>query len=314
MPKLIAPTGGRVDAVLAEALPELSRSRCTALVRQGRVRVNGTLPARPSSKVHVGDTLEVDLPPPTPAEARPQDLPVRFVYEDEHLVVVDKDPGMVVHPGAGHPDGTLVNALLHHVGDLSGIGGVQRPGIVHRLDKGTSGLLVVAKGDAAHQHLAAQFAAHSAGRTYLALCLGAPVSDGGVIRSRLARHPRDRVRWASTLDPDHGKEAVTHWVVQGRAHGVCLVRCTLETGRTHQVRVHLTELGLPLVGDPLYKRRGHPLPEPLRGLVHDDRPLLHAWRLHLAHPADGRPMSFEAPLPADFIAALEAVGLSSPGR
>jgi 23S rRNA pseudouridine1911/1915/1917 synthase len=304
-------TGGRLDAVLAAALPELSRSRIADLIRQGHVTVDGDLPRRAAHKVRPGTLVRVDLPPPRPAEAVPQDLPLKVVYEDPDLIVVDKAAGMVVHPSLGHPDGTLVNALLHHVGDLSGIGGVERPGIVHRLDRGTSGLLVVAKHDHAHQALAAQFAAHTAGRTYLALCLGTPPDERGTCRSQLARHPTDRLRWASAAGK--GKHAVTHWAVRGRAGSLALIECRLETGRTHQVRVHLTELGLPLVHDPVYKRRGFRLPAAVRALdLAADRPLLHAWRLRLVHPTSGEPCCFEAKPPGDFMECLAAVGIRLP--
>lgn len=306
---------GRLDAVLAALLPELSRSRVAHLVREGAVTVDGAVIRRPSLKVGPGAQVVVRVPEPVPDEAVPQDLPLRIVYEDEALVVVDKEAGMVVHPSPGHPDGTLVNALLHHVGDLSGIGGVQRPGIVHRLDRGTSGLLVVAKGDAAHRALAEQFARKTAGRVYLALVYGAPREDRGTFVSCLARHPTDRLRWAST-DGSYGKEAVTHWEVRARAGTVSLLECELETGRTHQIRVHLSEAGHPLIGDRTYRRRNTRLPATLRGLVDPDapveRPLLHAWQLRFTHPETGALMAFAAPPPADFTAALDALGVPVP--
>ncbi len=256
----------------------------------------------------------VRLPPPAPSAAEPEELPLRIVYQDVHLIVIDKAVGMVVHPSAGHPRGTLVNALLHHVRDLSGIGGVHRPGIVHRLDRGTSGLLVVAKRDVAHQHLAAQFAAHTAGRVYLALCHGAPVADSGTIESWLARHPTARLRWAST-EPERGKRAVTHWEVVARRGTVTLMRCRLETGRTHQIRVHLTEQGWPLLGDGLYKRRNTRLPATLRGVVDDsgERPLLHAAFLRFTHPDTEELMELRAPPPTDFQRALDALAIRLPG-
>jgi 23S rRNA pseudouridine1911/1915/1917 synthase len=272
------------------------------------VCVDGQVVNRPSTMIRVGSRIEVEIPPPRPALALPQDLPLRIVYEDSDLAVIDKASGMVVHPSAGHADGTLVNAILHHIGDLSGIGGVERPGIVHRLDKGTSGLLVVAKNDAAHQSLAAQFAAHSAGRRYLALVMGAPVLGRGTVTTHLARHPTKRRKWAST-DDDSGKRAVTHWRVLQRAGTVSLLACELETGRTHQVRVHLSESGWPIVGDPLYRRRGRVLPATLRGHVADDRPLLHARNLRLEHPSSGELLAFEAEIPADFAEALHRLGI-----
>ena len=315
MTRLKAPAAeaGRVDAVVAATFPELSRSRAAALVREGAVWVDGEPVGKPSVKVEAGVTLVVEVPEPAPAEAVPQALPIAVVYEDAAIVVVNKDPGMVVHPAPGHPDGTLVNALLHHIDDLSGIGGVQRPGIVHRLDRGTSGLLVVAKTDAAHVALSAQFAAHTAGRRYLALCLGTPKEAGDTIRSFLARHPKDRLRWAST-DGSYGKEAITHWEVLARAGTVTLIGCRLQTGRTHQVRVHLCEAGWPLVGDPVYERRGRRAPASLRDwlAVHPDRPLLHAWRLTLTHPGTGEVRTFEAAPPPDYQEALRAVGIGWP--
>lgn len=296
---------GRLDAVLAAQIPEHSRSRWAALVRQGRVTVDGAVETRPSARVEAGARIDVELPEPVPVGLIAQDLPIAIVHEDADLVVVDKAPGMVVHPGAGHPDGTLVNALLHHVRDLSGIGGELRPGIVHRLDAGTSGLLVVAKHDRAHRHLADQFADHSAGREYLALCMGRPRGDVGRIASNLDRHPKDRVRFASTGDPERGRPAVTHWRVLERFDGgAVLVRCTLETGRTHQVRVHCTEAGFPLLGDPLYGNARPP--ERVRGLVVDGRPLLHAAVLRFTHP-DGRPLRFDASPPPDFQAVWDAL-------
>jgi 23S rRNA pseudouridine1911/1915/1917 synthase len=298
-------TPARLDAALAAALPEHSRSRLAALVKDGRVRVDGRVEVRPGFRVEPGARVELDLPEPTPVGLIAQDLPIHIVWQDADVVVIDKAPGMVVHPGAGHADGTLVNALLFHVRDLSGIGGELRPGIVHRLDRGTSGLMVVAKHDRAHRHLAEQFADHSAGREYLAICAGRPAGDAGRIASNLARHPTDRVRFASTTEPDAGRRAVTHWRVLERFDdGYLLLRCRLETGRTHQVRVHCTEAGMPLLGDPLYGRAKPP--ERARDLVDAERPLLHATKLHFQHP-DGRDLRFDAPPPPDFQAVLDAL-------
>lgn len=308
MARQIAEDGGRLDAVIAASFPELSRTRAADLVRGGQVRVDGVVVARPSAAIAAGAAIEVDIPAPVALDAAAQDLPLTIVYEDADVVVIDKAAGMVVHPAPGHEDGTVVNALLHHVGDLSGIGGVQRPGIVHRLDRGTSGLLVVAKNDAAHQSLSAQFAAHTARRRYVALCFGAPGFASGTIRSRLARHPGDRLRYASTQG-EAGRDAVTHWERLGQAGTVCLIGCVLETGRTHQVRVHLSEAGWPIVGDPLYGRRGTRLPATLRDLVDPDRPLLHAWSLAFDHPRTGARVSLIAPAPEDLRRAADAVGL-----
>jgi 23S rRNA pseudouridine1911/1915/1917 synthase len=300
---------GRLDAVLAKNLPELSRSRLAALIRAGAVTVDGVVIDRPAARAFAGSTIRVEVPDPTPDTAIAQDLPLSIVYQDADLAVIDKAAGMVVHPSAGHADGTLVNALLHHLTDLSGIGGTQRPGIVHRLDRGTSGLLVVAKNDHAHHHLAGQFAAHTAGRTYLALVLGVPVAQRGTITSQLARHPTDRKRWASTT-PLKGKRAVTHWERLQSANTMSLLACRLETGRTHQIRVHLTEQGWPLLGDPVYKRNHMRPPVAIRPLVQPDRPMLHAWQLAFEHPTTGASMTHIAEPPADFTAITEALGIT----
>lgn len=304
---------GRLDVVVADIVPALSRSHAARLVRSGHVTVEGQVQPRPSAKVHAGDTVCVKVPPAAPTGVRPQALPLQIVHEDADVAVIDKAAGMVVHPGPGHPDGTLVNALLHHLTDLSGIGGETRPGIVHRLDRGTSGLLVVAKHDAAHQSLAAQFADHSAGRTYLALCHNAPDECEGRIESHLARHPRDRVRMAST-HRNTGRRAVTHWKRVARRGTVSLLRCTLETGRTHQVRVHLSEQGWPILGDALYARRGSRAPASVRHLIPPDgvRPFLHAWRLTFTHPQSGVPQTFESQPPTDFQSILSALELELP--
>jgi len=305
-----APRRARLDLLVAEGVQALSRSRATALIKSGAVCVDGDVVARPSVKIRVGSTIVVEIPAPRPDRAQPQDLPLQIVYQDQDLAVSDKAAGMVVHPSAGHADGTLVNAILHHIGDLSGIGGVERPGIVHRLDKGTSGLIVIAKNDASHRALAAQFAAHTATRRYLALCIGAPVRGRGTIATTLARHPTQRRKWASTEDGS-GKHAITHWRVLERAGTLCLLSCRLETGRTHQIRVHLTESGWPLVGDPVYKRRGRGLPATLRGHVCAVRPLLHARNLRLEHPSSGESMAFEAEIPEDFAEALHRIGIAT---
>ncbi len=308
-----APKFGRLDAVLTAAIPEdLSRARVTALIKSGVATVDGTVVKRPSVKVRAGQILAITIPAPAQDHAQPQDIPLDIVYQDADVVVVNKPAGMVVHPAPGHPDGTLVNALLHHITDLSGVGGVQRPGIVHRLDKGTSGLLVVAKNDQAHRALQAQFADRTAGRTYLALVRGAPVLPSGTIQSIIARHPTQRHKYASTTRD--GKPAITHWKVVARAGRLTLVKCKLETGRTHQIRVHLTEKGWPLVGDPLYRRRGAGLPATARELVDPaaNRPFLHAWKLQFVHPSTEQPMSFAAPLPSDFTALLDALEIQIP--
>ncbi|TVQ89011.1 MAG: RluA family pseudouridine synthase [Deltaproteobacteria bacterium] len=307
----VADADGRLDKVLSSALPGLSRTRVTELIKAGEARVDGVVQARPSARVAVGSTLELSLPPPEPSDLQAQDLPLSILYQDADIAVIDKAPGMVVHPGAGHRTGTLVHALLHHISDLSGVGGVERPGIVHRLDRGTSGLLVVAKHDVAHRALAGQFAIHAARRRYLALVHGVPGASGGTIRSVLARDPRDRLRFASTDDPGRGKRAITHWRRLGGTHGVGLVECKLETGRTHQIRVHLCEAGHPIVGDPTYRRAGCTIPAILDALAKDlqNRPLLHAWSLAIDHPRTGERMRWCAPLPADLREAVQSLDL-----
>lgn len=309
----------RLDVAVAAALAGVSRAQASRLVHEGRVTVDGRVSARPGAKVGPGMEVLVDVPPAAPTEVVAQDLPLPVVYQDAALAVVDKPAGMVVHPAPGHPDGTLVNALLFHLDGLSGVGGQQRPGLVHRLDRGTSGLLVVAKTDAAHRALSRQFAAHTAGRIYLAWVHDPSKQDHGTVTSHLARHPRDRLRFASTGDPARGRIAVTHWEVVARpeaARGaVGLVGCRLETGRTHQVRVHLSELGCPIVGDALYHRSSaSTLPRVVGPIdASGDRPLLHAWRLTFAHPDDDRRMSFVADAPADFRAVADRLGVALPG-
>ena len=246
-------SAARLDKALAEAT-DLSRERVKALIAEGRVVVGGQLATSASAKAAAGAAFTIHIPPPDDPQASPQDIPVVVVFEDEHLIVVDKVAGMVVHPAAGNADGTLVNALLHHCrGQLSGIGGVARPGIVHRIDKDTSGLLVVAKSDKAHEGLARQFADHSLERAYLAVCNGHPLPAAGTIRARLGRSDSDRKKMAVLPDDaSRGKHAVTHFRTLEKLNGCTLIECRLETGRTHQVRVHLASIGHPLVGDPVY--------------------------------------------------------------
>src|SRR6185295_7748607 len=251
--------GWRLDRALAAAVPTLSRERLKALIRSGAVETAGHAIRDPATKVRGDENLSVAVPEPKPAHNAPQDIPLTVVFEDEHLLVVDKPAGLVVHPAAGNLDGTLVNALLHHcAGRLSGIGGVARPGIVHRIDKDTSGLLVVAKTDVAHEGLAAQFAKHSIDRRYLAIVAGAPKPMSGSIDAPLARSSSNRKKMA-VVEEGRGKRAVTHYRIATPLRGAALVECRLETGRTHQVRVHLASIGHPLLGDPAYgrPRQGH---------------------------------------------------------
>ena len=292
----------RLDKVLQERHPDFSRSRIEGLIKAGFVTVNGAVAEKAGQKVAETDEIGVEIPPPVPAEPQPEDIPLTVVFEDEHILVVDKAPGMVVHPAPGHFTGTLVNALLHHCPDLSGIGGVARPGIVHRLDQDTSGLLVVAKTQAAMDGLTRAFASHkSLTKTYLAVCHGRPRLDAGRIENLIGRHPVDRKRMA--IVEKNGKLAITNWKVLGPGRaGTSLVECVIETGRTHQIRVHMASLGCPVIGDRVYgkgalDRKLEPVPE---------RQMLHAWRLKLWHPVFGVEMSLEAPIPPDMKPYCEA--------
>ncbi|WP_247710236.1 RluA family pseudouridine synthase [Qipengyuania huizhouensis] len=292
-------TSGRLDKALAEATG-LSRERVKGLIADGAVEINGKSAKSGSAKLTGGESYVVTLPPPEPLETIAQNIPLDVVFEDEHLLVVNKPAGMVVHPAAGNRDGTLVNALLHHCkGQLSGINGVARPGIVHRIDKDTSGLLVVAKSDAAHEGLARQFADHSITRRYLAVCAEHPNPQSGTISTRIGRSDKDRKKM--TVLPDkstRGKHAVTHYETLQRLDHAALIECRLETGRTHQVRVHCASIGHALLGDPVYGRT----PQPLRTLLESldfKRQALHAARLGFIHPISGESLDFCAELPHD---------------
>ena len=284
----------RLDAWLATQCEGFSRSRVQGLIRAERMRVNGTIVVRAASKVEPGDVVTLAVPPPVPAEPQPEDIPLNIVFEDEHVIVVDKPAGLVVHPAPGHLDGTLVNALLHHCPDLEGIGGVARPGIVHRLDQDTSGLLIVAKTEAAMRTLTKEFASHvQIRKTYLALVHGTPVPAEGHIENLIGRCPWDRKKMA--IVERNGKIAVTNYRTLS-AGRYSLVECVIETGRTHQIRVHMASLGCPIVGDAVYGRPGWDRqlqPQPTRQM-------LHAWKLELKHPVTRAPLALEAPLPADF--------------
>jgi 23S rRNA pseudouridine1911/1915/1917 synthase len=284
------------------AFPDLTRSRIQALIDGGRVRMEGRAP-KASLRLRGGERVELELPAPAPAVAAPQDLPLRILYEDGDLVVVDKAAGMVVHPAAGHADGTLVNALLYRLKDLGGIGGELRPGVVHRLDKDTSGCLVVAKNEEALAALQIAFKGRAVKKTYLALVHGTPKRAEGTIETLYGRHPVQRKRFTGKVKS--GKRAVTAYRVRERYEGSALLEVDLLTGRTHQVRAHLSELGHPLLCDALYggarKAKGA-LAEAQHALR---RQALHAWKLAFAHPRTGQPLSFEAPLPPDFTRALE---------
>lgn len=290
--------GDRLDRVLSTRAPDLSRSRIQALIRGGHVTVDGR-PAKPKDPVHPPCRIRVVIPPPAAAEAAPEALPLRILHADDDLAVVDKEPGMVVHPGSGNPDGTLVNALLHRFGALSSVGGISRPGIVHRLDKDTSGCLVVALNDFTHERLAAMFSQRQVTKHYLAVVHGHPSPKVGTIENRIGRNPGNRQKMAIVPAPA-GKPAVTRYRVLGSREKTSLVMCDLLTGRTHQIRVHLKGLGHPLLGDVIYGRGAAQQPV--------DRLMLHAWRLAFAHPRTGAAMRFEAPIPQAFDPWVAAAG------
>jgi 23S rRNA pseudouridine1911/1915/1917 synthase len=301
--------GWRLDRALASALPTLSRERIKSLISAGQVRRgDGAALRDPASKARTGDSFAVEVPAPAPAHNAAQDLGLAVVYEDDHLIVVDKPAGMVVHPAAGNPDGTLVNALLHHCGgSLSGIGGVARPGIVHRIDKDTSGLLVAAKTDRAHEGLAKQFAAHSIDRCYQAIVAGLPKAASGTVDANLARSDANRKKVA-VVPAGRGKRAVTHWRLDRALRESALVECRLETGRTHQVRVHMASIGHPLLGDPVYGRSRPGTRETLKRLGFE-RQALHAARLGFVHPVDHRTLSFDSRMPDDMQELLSALAV-----
>lgn len=306
-----AEAGRRLDAALAE-LAAVPRAQAQRWIEAGRVRVDGA-PVRAAQRVREGDAIEADPPEPVPIALEPEPIPLVVLHEDADLIVVDKPAGLVVHPAPGHPRGTLVNALLHHCRDLAGIGGVLRPGIVHRLDQGTSGVLVAAKHDAAHASLATQFREHTVERVYLALVRGVPGAEGGRVDRPVGRHPHDRKRMS--VRSETGRAALTDWRVARRfpASGVSLLEVRPGTGRTHQIRVHLASIGLPIVGDPVYGRRGGGSAA-ARGALGLARPALHARVLGFDHPRSGERLRFAAEPPADLAAALEALAAREGAR
>ena len=285
----------RLDAYLAAKLPDLSRSRIQTLIREQYILLNGN-PAKPRDSVKSGDSISVVIPEAVPDIAAPQDIPLDILYEDDHILVLHKEHGIVVHPAPGNPDGTLVNALLHHCkGQLSGIGGVERPGIVHRLDKDTSGCLVVAKSDIAHQSLSTQFSERSTmEKLYLAVTHGIPAKEKDTIFTHIGRHPVNRQKMA-VINPPGGKTAITDYEILAAdaATLTALVLCHLHTGRTHQIRVHLHHKGTPLLGDPIYGK-------PSQNSERVGRLMLHAWRLTLDHPVSNERLHFEAPIPMEY--------------
>ena len=289
--------GERADALLARLVPDLTRSAAQKLLERGAVTLNGG-PARKNDRPAPGDMLEVVLPDPEPIDVRPQNIPLDVVYEDGDVIVVNKPVGLVVHPAPGHPDGTLVNALLYHCGtSLSGINGELRPGIVHRIDRDTSGLIIAAKNDRAHLALAAQLQDHSLARTYEAVAVGGFKDDCGTVNAPIGRHPTDRKKMA--IERKNGREAITHWTVLARYPGYTHVECRLETGRTHQIRVHLSSIGHPLLGDTVYGAK-----KPVPGLAGQ---CLHARRLQFVHPATGETVELECPLPDWFQEILRKI-------
>lgn len=302
-----AQNGLRLDRALGDLFPEHSRSFLARLVEEGHVRVDGKTAAKPSVKVETGQRIELDLPDAAPSGLQSQDLPLTILYEDEHVVVIDKPPGIVVHPAAGHPDQTVVNALLFHVKDLSGIGGELRPGIVHRLDKDTSGVMLIAKHDAAHRTLTARWNTEHVRKEYLAVVYGTPAIDRGTIEAPIGRDPRDRKRMAVVTG---GRNAITDYEVAERLRHASVIRCRLRTGRTHQIRVHMKHAGHPIIGDPAYSGpqwRGIPDKKLQRAISAFSRQALHAARLTFAHPATDNMLTVEAPLPPDMRDLIEAL-------
>lgn len=308
-------SGQRIDRFLAEAIGTLSRSRVKTLIEEGRVERNGTILTEPAEPVRGGAEYTLHIPAPVPARPQPQAMALTILFEDRDLIVLDKPAGLVVHPAPGNLDGTLVNALLAHVGEgFTGIGAERRPGIVHRLDKDTSGVMVIAKTQLASDVLTAAFAARDLDRAYLAVCWGLPSPATGDIEGAIGRDPRDRKRMA--VVERGGKQALTHYRTLRTWHAaVTMLECRLATGRTHQIRVHLASRGHPIVGDPLYLRRipaaAKGLPEPERSILLDfPRQALHAGRLGFAHPRSGRVLSFETAPPPDMATLLQALDAS----
>ena len=295
--------GERLDRCLALLQPGWTRSQARRLVDQGSVQLNQATP-KPSTPVHTGDLIEVEEPPPRPSGVQAEDLPLDVLWEDDDLLVLTKPPGLVIHPAAGNPSGTLVNALLAHCENLSGIGGVQRPGIVHRLDKDTSGLMVVAKSDHAHVALSLAFRRRQVSKTYLAICYGVPTEGETVIEAPIGRHPRERRHMAVVAD---GRPSRTIVTVEERLAGTAFTSCRLVTGRTHQIRVHLAHIGHAVVGDPAYSgRQWRNLTNPRHQAACSSFPrqALHAGKLAFTHPRTGEEVRFESPLPEDMAGLL----------
>ncbi|WP_299489800.1 RluA family pseudouridine synthase [Acaryochloris sp. IP29b_bin.137] len=295
-------SAGRIDRWLATRISSLSRSHIQKLIEQGHVQINHQVCTSKKYPLHIGDQVQVRIPAPEPLALEPEPMDLEILFEDEHFLIVNKPAGLVVHPAPGHPHGTLVHGLLAHCqaeqgSTLSGIGGVERPGIVHRLDKDTTGAIMVAKTDQAHRHLQAQIAAKTALREYVGIVYGRPPAAMGRMEFPIGRHPTDRIKMAVVPEDHGGKAAVTHWQMLQPLGNYALVKFQLETGRTHQIRVHCAQMGCPIVGDPLYSR-GRSVGVNVSGQV------LHAWRLSLKHPVSGFEIKVQAPLPADFTKVL----------
>lgn len=290
----------RLDRYLSSAIPDLSRSRVQQLIEQGHVQVNDQVCTSKKINLKLGDRICLEIPAVQPLELVAEDIPLDILYEDEQLLILNKPAGLVVHPAPGHADGTLVNALLAHCPNLPGIGGVQRPGIVHRLDKDTTGAIAIAKTDIAYQHLQAQLQAKTARREYLGVVYGAPKTESGTVDLPIGRHPQDRKKMAIVPIEEGGRSAITHWQVKERLGNYTLIHFQLETGRTHQIRVHSAKIGHPIVGDPVYGS-GRSVGVNLPGQA------LHAWRLKLQHPISGDWIEVTAPLPQTFTKLLEVL-------
>jgi 23S rRNA pseudouridine1911/1915/1917 synthase len=290
----------RLDRYLSQELSDLSRSRIQQLIEQGHVQINNLICTSKKINLKTGDLITLEIPTVQPLAIIAENIPLDILYEDDELIIINKPAGLVVHPAPGHPDGTLVNAILAHCPNLPGIGGIQRPGIVHRLDKDTTGAIAIAKTDLAYQHLQAQLQAKTARREYLGLIYGVPKTETGSIDLPIGRNPQDRKRMAIVSIEDGGRNAITHWRVKERFGNYTLIHFQLETGRTHQIRVHSAKMGHPLVGDPIYSS-GHSLGVNLPGQA------LHAWKLQLQHPASGNLVEVTAPLPRSFATLLEVL-------
>ncbi|MBD2344880.1 RluA family pseudouridine synthase [Anabaena subtropica] len=295
---LVEENSERIDRYLAEELPDLSRSRIQQLIEQGKVQVNGKVCTSKKINLKVGDRIILAIPEAQPLELQAEDIPLDILYEDDQLLILNKPAGLVVHPAPGHPNGTLVNALLAHCPNLPGIGGVQRPGIVHRLDKDTTGAIAIAKTDIAYQHLQAQLQAKTARREYLGVVYGAPKTATGKVDLPVGRHPQDRKKMAIVPVEEGGRSAITHWQIQERLGNFTLIHFQLETGRTHQIRVHSAKMGHPIVGDPVYGS-GRSVGVNLPGQA------LHAWRLRLQHPISEDWVEVTATPPQSFTTLLD---------